>query len=436
MFFYLFAKLRHFCMALVICIAFNTKVLSVEDALLSQSDDNKASNNAVIDSTPVLIKEVVLGASLPLSGGLGLIGNDLRNGYDLLINKTNKSGGLNKKYPIKLYVLDDENKSELAKKNFLVLTRKTNLIAATMGAESLQAMLQEQDTASNETVFFLFPITNHNSTAKANVFSYRPSFYREIEALIHFSIRKMFRKNIAVFYEDSLFGEQALACAKKCLARYKVKNIVAQSYPKNSVSVMPAVRKISEKMPNAILCLSHCYPTYNFIQQMMNAGFSDCLFLGLSFLTPIQKILLKSRGITIILSSVVPNPWKSKINIVDKYRQDMQRFMPKSEFSSFGLEGYICSNLILPLLDAKLKKNLAFLEVLQQEVANNALYEGLSLQVASDSLSSLVWINDGPDKDWQPFKITEKVLQQNSANISYAADKNKESHELQQAIQK
>jgi branched-chain amino acid transport system substrate-binding protein len=68
-------------------------------------------------------KEIVVGASLPLSGPEARAGNFLREGYDLAFEQANRAGGLRlgrRRLPVRLQLLDDQNDT----KKGAELTRK------------------------------------------------------------------------------------------------------------------------------------------------------------------------------------------------------------------------------------------------------------------------------------------------------------------------
>ena len=57
-------------------------------------------------------KEIVVGASLPLSGPEARAGKLLREGYDLAFDQAMRAGGLRvggRRLPVRLKLLDDEN---------------------------------------------------------------------------------------------------------------------------------------------------------------------------------------------------------------------------------------------------------------------------------------------------------------------------------------
>ena len=77
--------------------------------LLSDADDSTAISDAIvakkIDVQTLLIEpkasELKLSATMPLTGSMSLVGDDYAKGINLVFDKLNRSGGLNKKYLIK-----------------------------------------------------------------------------------------------------------------------------------------------------------------------------------------------------------------------------------------------------------------------------------------------------------------------------------------------
>jgi branched-chain amino acid transport system substrate-binding protein len=88
--------------------------------------------------------EVLIGATLPLTGAESRIGGFYKEGYDLAFEEANRNGGINvggKKMPVKLLLLDDTSTQATAasladrlinsdKVNFLLGTYATNLVEA------------------------------------------------------------------------------------------------------------------------------------------------------------------------------------------------------------------------------------------------------------------------------------------------------------------
>ena len=76
--------------------------------------------------------EIVIGASLPLSGPLAGFGNYQKWGYETAVNDVNKAGGLTvdgKKMPVKLVIRDDKTDPSVVASNTETLISRDNAVA-------------------------------------------------------------------------------------------------------------------------------------------------------------------------------------------------------------------------------------------------------------------------------------------------------------------
>lgn len=350
-------------------------------------------------------KELQLGTTLPTDGAVSLIGQDISYGMDLVFNQINQAGGLLGNL-IKIKTLDSANEVMLAEKNIRDLTQATPFFLSVFGSETVASVL---DLIKTEKIFMLFPSAGDTMFRKSelrNILHFRASIADEISALLTYAVTKLYRNKIGIFYEDSRWGEEGLQQAEAALKKLGFKILVSASYPENTVEITSAINKIADKSPNAVLCISHARPTYNFVIQALKKGLKSCKFLGLGEVVPIQEILQKSRGINLITSSVVPNPVKSEIPLVVRYRKEMAQFFANKNMSQFFLEGYCAASILVECLKQipppfTLENLVARLEGLK-----NFDFEGLSLNFdpATRGLSTDVWINIGKDKLWPMFK--------------------------------
>ena len=344
-----------------------------------------------------------IGCTLPLTKGVGLVGADLEVGINLVFNKVNREGGIKKKTLLKLVVVDDHYQAALACTNILNLYGKTRLSLAAFGPDTLAAL---KDEVAQKHLAILFPASggslfrDQKDAGAEQVIFYRAPLALEVATLLNYAVCKMQKKKIAVFYEDSSFGEEGLRHTKQTIQTLvnqeaEVKIVAESSYPKNTLRIMAAVKEIASHGPDAIICIAHSYPAYNFIQLVVNEGLATCLFLGLGELAPIQSILARSRGIKLILSSCVPNPY-AESEIAKQYQQAMKKDFPIKELSTFGFEGYIYGQLLVETLeklspDATIKDLFAGLRAV-----DNNNWRGLALKYDPQicGLLNTVWINE------------------------------------------
>lgn len=83
-------------------------------------------------SAPALADEIVLGASLPLSGALASFGSFQRWGYERAVAEANKSGGIaigGKKQPVRLIVRDDRTDANASASNIETLLSRDHAVA-------------------------------------------------------------------------------------------------------------------------------------------------------------------------------------------------------------------------------------------------------------------------------------------------------------------
>lgn len=340
--------------------------------------------------------------SLPTTGGAALIGMDILSGMTLVVNKTNSESTLGKR-TIELLDSDNQNESAQAIEQVNKFSAQTNLSLCLFAPDSIAELL---DISRRTNLAILFPISGDarlRSSTIPNCFNFRASLEQEIYALINYCALKAQKKKIAIFYEDSAWGEQALGFAKQALKALSIEPKGIASYPANTVEILNAINDISKAAPNAVLCLSNARPTYNFIIQALKRGLKNCKFLGLGEMVPNQDILSKSRGIDLVTSSVVPSPFKSQLAIAQEYRQDMAKYFANKNLSQFSFEGYIATRILVEVL-----KNIpgeATLEKIRTIIQGLDKYNfgGLSLTFnpKTRSLQRGVWINTGEKDDWE-----------------------------------
>ncbi len=347
-------------------------------------------------------QEIQLCSTLPLSGELSVMGNQICEGMNLMFNKIRQDPQF--PFLFRLNVRDDRSDMELVHKNVSILTKSTKspLFISLFGTDTLATLLP---SLYEDKMLALFPVEGssaHRSQENKNVVFFRASYEQEVDALVNYTANILQRKKIAIFYEASDWGEAVLEALKKVLDRYQLPLIAQTSYPQQTLNISRAVEELSVSSPNAILCVAQSRPAYHFIQQIINKGLFKTVILGLSSLIPIQETIKESRGIEIITSSVVPDPKCSKLVIAEEYRKDLEKFSPNRPPAPYSFEGYINAALLVEF--AKTTKIPWTIDTLLQtiEKLGHVKFKGIELKfdAATRTLSSNVWLNTGHGKDW------------------------------------
>jgi branched-chain amino acid transport system substrate-binding protein len=358
-------------------------------------------------------KNFYLGSTLPLSGSVSMIGRDINYGANLVFNKLNRSGGLNGSL-LKFSTLDDRYDPFNAMENIKELSTNSPLLFGMLGAESVSTIFPMLETNQLALMFPVAGDSKFRNSSPRYLIHYRASIEQELEALVEYAVKIKRRRKIAIFYEANWWGEGAVENLEAILKKRGLKLQAKASYIQNTPNVATATKTIVASKPDAVICVSQSRPAYHFIQSCLNSGLQNSLFLGVGELAPIQKIIKKSRGINLVISSVVPSPWKDKGALAKQFRADAKKYLANRKISQFLFEGYAAAAVLVAALK-KIEKG-ATLENLLQYFENIKLvrFGGISLSFNSKerSLCHDVWINEGSGVEWTKVKpIQAKPIQ-------------------------
>jgi ABC-type branched-subunit amino acid transport system substrate-binding protein len=170
------------------------------------------------------------------------------------------------------------------------------------------------------------------------------------------------------------------------------------------VLIQDAITEFKKTRPQVVLCLASGRATYNFIREAINQEQHSVEFLGLSSLASIAPQLKKSRGVRLVTTSVVPNPHKSKLPIVQQYRKYMQQYLPNKGLSTSSLEGFIAGSLFayfIGLHGPTVTGNDVLATITR--IAPRMVFKGLVLQYKEKTVSWSVWLNTGVENIWNEY---------------------------------
>lgn len=348
---------------------------------------------------------IPISSSLPTKGEHSIIGQQMLAGMANYLREykhfATQQAESTRKFIIK-HAYNVIQYDEPFTKSIATILKASPVIIGLQGCEMLNALTEK---LREKKCVLLFPLEGSPSFRAAqheNVIYFRPSYEQELKALAHYAISLAHKTSIAIVYENSLWGNDACSHLKNILASYNIKPTAIESYAQGTIEIEHALSNISKTSPNTIFCLAQPRPAYTFISQALNVGLHECLFLGLSQLAPIQKLLSTTRGLDLTVSSVVPNAQTSEIELIKEYNKTMKTFLSFRDDSPFYLEAFIMMSLLeecfkrmkTPFTIAKLIATL--------QSFKNTDFKGLSLNFdpATSTLSTAVWINPGINKEW------------------------------------
>lgn len=352
-------------------------------------------------------QRIPLSTTIAKSGEASLRGKGLSDGLFLYLNKVNTEyGGLGGKIPIALDQRDDSGVLLKTIAHINELMPSSSLFFSPMGDHSLEKAYTPLVHAHKAAV--LFPISGlRPAVSAAPLIFMRPSYDQEVAALVHYATTLLKKTKIAVFHEESSWGRAGCQAVKRLLTQHNLTLSAAASYQPGTVNIEAALAVMQRAEPHVIICIANGRPAYNFIREAVNKRLHYVSFLGTSQLAGIAQHLFDSRGISMITSSVVPNPHNSQLPIVQEYRQDMQKYLPNKGLSTYSLEGYI-NSMILAYFLQQLPANATVHDLFERiRQTKNLTFKGLQLGCFHDTLSHTVWVNEGISSTWQEYKVSQ-----------------------------
>lgn len=304
-----------------------------------------AADPGITDST------VTLGMSAPFSGPNGAYGKEMKEGALAYFAQLNTSGGINGR-KVELVTLDDGYETEKAVANTrkLITENKVFALMAYYGSSPTTEAMKVFTEAKVPLIGTISGAGSLRTPVSRYMFHLRASYADETEAIVNHLVGLGINQ-IAVFYQNDGFGKSGLDGVIATLAQHKLKPVAVGSVERNSLDVGSAVTQITKANPQAVIMVTLYKPTAEFIRQMRKAG----QIPQFSTLSPIGADLLvaemgakEAHGIGI--SQVMPYPWNDTLPIAKEYHKALQAYAKHSNYSYYGIEGFINAKLVAEAL--------------------------------------------------------------------------------------
>ena len=287
-------------------------------------------------------QKILLGQSAAFSGPAAQLGIQLNAGAKAYFDQVNQQGGVFGR-KIDIITADDKYEPDLAAANTKKLIEENNVFAlfGYVGTPTSNAALPIFTKAR---VPFFAPFTGAQSLREPfnrEVFNIRASYFDETDYLVE-KLSRIGLKNIAVFYQNDAYGKAGLAGVERAAKRLNLALVELATVERNSSDVMPAVKKILPKHPDAIIQISAYSASAAYIKAMRKAGYLG-QFYNVSFVgSQALSDTLGTDGPGVVISQVVPFPWHIATPIVAEYQKVMKKAgITDLNFSS--LEGFVAA---------------------------------------------------------------------------------------------
>jgi branched-chain amino acid transport system substrate-binding protein len=285
---------------------------------------------------------VLLGQSVPLTGGASEIGSAFAAGSRLAVtdfNERNAATGLQ----LKLLQLDDGYDAARAAANARTLlgANKADMLFGFVGTASSEAGASVA-TQQGSVLFAPFAASdNLRGADHPNVFHVRPGMIDEALKIVR-QCATVGQTRVALVGDDDAMGRAGLAAVEQAIAELKLPALIATALvPPNGDKLDAALKGVQQKSPQAIVLVSLSGTTANAIRTLRKSGYTgNFMAFSIVGIDPLYATLGKDIG-GIVISQVVPSPRPSAIPIVKEYLAAVDTSDQTASYE--GLEGFIAA---------------------------------------------------------------------------------------------
>jgi len=364
-------------------------------------------------------KEIVFGSLMDLSRNQQGISRQSMAGINLVFNAINKKGGVHGRR-LSLVVLDDEYDPAKSRVQIRALMDEYKIYTLLMplGSPTLESYL---DLVKEQKICVLFPNTGSSLFRDPQLkylINFRASYAQEGQALGRYALEVLKAKKIVLFYQEDV---ESIDGILNYFKGANFSNFSKITYGAKEITFEKQIREINKIQPDTFIFLSLPTTTYELMRQMGVENFAEKNLLGWSdLISETFQNFVRSRGLRLVLSSIVPNPSESELPLVKEYRQDADAKGIVKDGDS--LEGFINAHIIVKALK-EITGTLTCEKLIEKiEQFKNYDLGGITLnfEPLSRQLSSSVWLNTGK-KEWERIEvqpIVSSVADQKTQEVS------------------
>jgi len=307
-----------------------------------------AANASAMAESGVTKSLIVVGQSGEFSGQA--VAKENTDGARLYFAGVNKRGGVFGR-KIELTTYDDGRKTQRTIDNTLRLITKDKVLAlfGYRGTPSVEAAMP---LLEREHIPLIAPFTGAQSVRtplNPMVFHLRASYQQEAAKLIH-HLATQGVKRIALFYQDDVFGKDALTGFEQAMRQQSMAALATATYDRKTLDVGAAVKSITAVEPEAVVMACSPRACTDFIRQA-RAIDRRTQFLTLSNVNSDEFArALGAEGRGVIVAQVVPYPWNASSPLVQEFNQSLQDTAMQVPMSYSSFEGFVAAKLLVTAL--------------------------------------------------------------------------------------
>jgi len=353
-----------------------------------------------------------IGSSLDLRNEATILGRPIQDGLSLAINKQNQQG-IAIGQVVSLTILNDNHLFSKMRRNVEELY-KNYQIKILMGVEESMMARSCFDLVQQYEMLVLFPFTSIDSmrTPKyTQIIHYGPSYTQEADISTRYIIDTIAPNKIAILYEKEQIGEDALAGVRAVCKEKGFTELVEIPFTSKQLDFKEQIERIRHEDPDTLGIFTSSSIGQEFIRQIGVQNLARRTLYALSsFGAQTFRQYYQGRGLRMITTNLVPNPFKSDLPIAQDFRKEAAD--NNIAVSPQTFEAYITGSIFVEAL--RITKGTITPQALKQTLESMHNYElkglKLSFNKATRELSNTIWLDLGDGRDWRPFTAKKYAI--------------------------
>jgi branched-chain amino acid transport system substrate-binding protein len=296
--------------------------------------------------------EILIGASLALSGHAGYLGTETLHGAMAYIEHINAAGGIHGR-TLRVIAYDDGYDPPRCVYNTqrLLIDDQVFALFCYVGTPTTVKILPLVAEARIPLVGMFTGAHALRDPLQPYVINVRASYYQETGAAVRHLVAELGLKRIGVFYQYDAYGFDGLRGTELALKSYGLVPVATGTYIRGTVDVAEGLARIQAAAAEAVVMIGTYEPCARFIQSAREKGYTP-VFQNVSFVGAEALIRLlghQTEGVLITQVVPPPEPVPSRPELwgIREYIDLLKRHFPEDSPNFVGLEGYLNARVLV-----------------------------------------------------------------------------------------
>lgn len=294
----------------------------------------------------VTATEIVVGTTMPLSGPAAFWGVPISGAMEAWFRHLNDQGGINGRR-LRLVARDDGYLPPRAVANTRELVERDGVFALVSSLGTANVFAARDYVIESQTIW-ITPLGGTDIWAgfrqRKYLFVTYPSYIEEGIYLTTYAAANLRARNIAVFYQNDLYGQQGLLGVKRGIDRARGTRLVAQvSYEVTDAEVSAQAQKMRESGADTVILYATPRHGALIVREMARLGFRPTLLSSFTLADPAMFALAGEAWNNVYLTAYFPLPGTGDAR-VDAVLATLSRITPalaRNPFNAIAGVGFV-----------------------------------------------------------------------------------------------